>query len=48
MADITQSEREQCWPNGSGTEDFVVVKITPHQVELSEMFAMNNKRVWRV
>jgi general stress protein 26 len=35
------------WPDGPGTEDFVAVKITPQRVELSEMFGMNNKRVWR-
>ena len=35
------------WPDGPGAEDFVAVKITPHRVELSEMFGMNNKRVWR-
>jgi general stress protein 26 len=35
------------WPDGPGAEDFVAVKITPQRVELSEMFGMNNKRVWR-
>lgn len=35
------------WPDGPGTEDFVAVKISPSRVELSEMFGMSNKRVWR-
>jgi len=35
------------WPDGPGTEDFVAVKITPRRVELSEMFGVNNKRIWR-
>jgi general stress protein 26 len=35
------------WPDGPGAEDLLAVKISPQRVELSEMFGMNNKRVWR-
>lgn len=37
----------QFWPGGVDEPDFVAVKITPRRVEMSEMFGMNNKRVWR-
>jgi general stress protein 26 len=35
------------WPDGPTAEEYVCVKITPSRVELSEMFGMNNKRVWK-
>lgn len=37
----------QFWPAGVDDPDYVAVKITPDRVELSEMFGMTNKRVWR-
>jgi general stress protein 26 len=35
------------WPEGVDSPDYVAVRITPKRVELSEMFGMANKRIWR-
>ena len=35
------------WPGGVDEPGFLAVKINPERVELSEMFGMANKRVWR-
>ncbi len=45
--EVMDHDRADFWPDGWSSEDFVAVKITPSRVELSEMFGMNNKRVWR-
>jgi general stress protein 26 len=45
--EVMDYDLAQFWPDGPGAEDFVAVKITPHRVELSEMFGMSNQRIWR-
>ena len=34
------------WPGGVTDPGFMPVKVVPSRVELSEMFGMQNKRVW--
>ena len=34
------------WPDGVDAPGFLPVKVSPQRVELSEMFGMQNKRVW--
>lgn len=45
--DVMDYELADFWPEGPESPDYVCVKITPQRVELSEMFGMANKRVWR-
>ena len=53
-----QANREHCWevldydlaefwPAGVNDPDYVAIRITPHRVEVSEMFGSVNKRIWR-
>ena len=35
------------FPNGPLDDSFLAIRIHPSRVELSEMFGMQNKRVWR-
>ena len=35
------------FPDGPDSPGFVAIRIDPERVELSEMFGMANKRVWR-
>jgi len=37
----------QFWPGGPNDPNYVPVRVRPSRVELSEMFGMRNKRVWR-
>jgi general stress protein 26 len=45
--DVLDYDLAEFWPEGVEAPDYLVVKITPSRVELSEMFGMANKRVWR-
>jgi general stress protein 26 len=45
--DVMDYDLAEFWPGGVDDPDFLAVKITPQRVELSEMFGMANKRVWR-
>ena len=45
--EVMDYDLAQFWPGGVDDPDYLVVKVTPRRVELSEMFGMANKRVWR-
>jgi len=45
--DTLDYDLEQFFPGGPTDPTYVAMKITPTRVELSEMFGMTNKRVWR-
>jgi general stress protein 26 len=45
--EVMDYDLAEFWPGGVDDPDFLAVKITPQRVELSEMFGMANKRVWR-
>lgn len=45
--EVMDYDLAEFWPAGVDDPDFVAVKIVPQRVELSEMFGMTNKRVWR-
>ena len=45
--EVLDYDLEAFWPAGVNDPDYVAVKITPHRVELSEMFGTANKRVWK-
>ncbi len=45
--EVLDYELADFWPGGVDDPDYLVVKVIPQRVELSEMFGMANKRVWR-
>jgi general stress protein 26 len=45
--EVMDYDLAEFWPAGVDDPDFLAVKILPQRVELSEMFGMANKRVWR-
>lgn len=45
--DVMDYDLSQFWPDGSGSDAYCLLKISPDRVELSEMFGTMNKRVWR-
>jgi general stress protein 26 len=47
MWDVMDYDLSQFFPDGPGSDDYCVIRVTPTRVELSEMFGMDNKRVWQ-
>jgi general stress protein 26 len=47
MWDVMDYDLSQFFPDGPGSDDYCVIRVTPTRVELSEMFGMANKRVWQ-
>lgn len=45
--DVMDYDLSQFFPDGPGSDDYCVIRVTPTRVELSEMFGMANKRVWQ-
>jgi general stress protein 26 len=45
--DVIDYDLSQFWPGGPTDPNYALVRIAPERVELSEMFGMKNKRVWR-
>jgi general stress protein 26 len=45
--DVMDYDLAQFWPDGPGSDEYCVIRITPTRVELSEMFGTLNKRVWK-
>ena len=45
--DVLDYDLSQFFPNGPTDPGYCVVRIDPERVELSEMFGMSNKRVWK-
>ena len=45
--EIMDYDLAQFWPGGPTSPDYCVVKVEPTRVELSKMFGMANKRVWK-
>jgi general stress protein 26 len=45
--DVIDYDLSQFWPGGPDDPSYAPVKIVPERVELSKMFGMVDKRVWR-
>lgn len=45
--DVMDYDLSQFFPDGPGSDDYCVIRISPARVELSEMFGTVNKRVWK-
>ncbi len=45
--DVIDYDLAQFWPGGPTDPNYTLVRIAPDRVELSEMFGMRDKRVWR-
>lgn len=46
--DVMDYDLSQFWPGGPTDPSYAAVRVTPTRVELSKMFGMQDKRVWRV
>lgn len=44
---VMDYDLSQFFPDGPNSPGYVAIRIDPQRVELSEMFGMANKRVWR-
>jgi general stress protein 26 len=45
--DVIDYDLAQFWPNGPDDPEFCPVRLVPSRVELSKLFGMQDKRVWR-
>jgi general stress protein 26 len=45
--DVIDYDLAQFWPGGPSDPNYTPVRIVPTRVELSKMFGMQDKRVWR-
>ena len=45
--DVIDYDLGQFWPGGPTDPSYTLVRVEPDRVELSKMFGMQDKRVWR-
>ena len=45
--DVIDYDLAQFWPGGPTDPNYTLVRVEPERVELSKMFGMQDKRVWR-
>ena len=45
--DVIDYDLGAFWPGGATDPNYTLVRVTPERVELSKMFGMQDKRVWR-
>jgi len=45
--DVIDYDLSQFWPGGPTDPNYTLVRVTPARVELSKMFGMQDKKVWR-
>jgi general stress protein 26 len=45
--DVIDYDLSQFWPGGPTDPNYTLVRVEPSRVELSKMFGMQDKRIWR-
>lgn len=45
--DVIDYDLGQFWPGGPTDPNYTLVRVSPQRVELSKMFGMQDKKVWR-